>query len=88
MFPPYRHDLEIEADIIEEVARMFGYNNIPETLPAITEAVNQTAETRNETARSYGFMRFQRNHDLCFHPANIDESFKEKKPLLPAEPTV
>jgi phenylalanyl-tRNA synthetase beta chain len=34
--PPYRHDLEIEADIIEEVARMYGYNNIPETLPVIT----------------------------------------------------
>ncbi|MFP4417534.1 MAG: phenylalanine--tRNA ligase subunit beta [Chitinivibrionales bacterium] len=27
--PTYRHDLEIEADLIEEVGRMYGYENIP-----------------------------------------------------------
>jgi len=32
--PPYRHDIEQEADLIEECARLFGYNNIPAKLPA------------------------------------------------------
>ncbi len=31
--PSYRQDLNIEVDIIEEIARRYGYNNIPSTLP-------------------------------------------------------
>lgn len=36
--PPYRYrDLEREIDLIEEVARLFGYNRFASTLPAQTE---------------------------------------------------
>ncbi|GAB4140666.1 MAG: phenylalanine--tRNA ligase subunit beta [Cyanobacteria bacterium J069] len=36
--PPYRYrDLEREIDLIEEVARVYGYNNFCDTLPAKTE---------------------------------------------------
>ncbi len=31
--PSYRFDLQIEADLIEEVARMVGYNNLPTNPP-------------------------------------------------------
>jgi phenylalanyl-tRNA synthetase beta chain len=31
--PTYRNDLQIEEDLIEEVARIYGYNNFPKTLP-------------------------------------------------------
>ncbi|MCD8028392.1 MAG: phenylalanine--tRNA ligase subunit beta [Erysipelotrichaceae bacterium] len=31
--PTYRNDMTIPADLIEEVARMYGYNEIPATLP-------------------------------------------------------
>ncbi|MGB0562879.1 MAG: phenylalanine--tRNA ligase subunit beta [Spirulinaceae cyanobacterium] len=35
--PPYRHrDLEREIDLIEEVARLYGYDNFCETLPQST----------------------------------------------------
>ena len=30
MLPSYRHDIEREIDLIEEVARIYGYNKIPE----------------------------------------------------------
>lgn len=32
--PSYRFDINIESDLIEEVARVFGYNNIPNEPPA------------------------------------------------------
>lgn len=32
--PSFRQDLECEADLAEEVARFYGYDNIPVTLPA------------------------------------------------------
>ncbi len=32
--PKFRQDLECDADIAEEVARFFGYDNIPVTLPS------------------------------------------------------
>lgn len=31
--PTYRNDLQIEEDLVEEVARLYGYNNFPKTLP-------------------------------------------------------
>ncbi len=33
--PPFRQDVRIEADLIEEIARIFGFENLPQTLPAI-----------------------------------------------------
>ncbi len=37
--PSYRFDLTREADIIEELARLHGYDNIPATLPAVRMGV-------------------------------------------------
>jgi phenylalanyl-tRNA synthetase beta chain len=31
--PSYRFDMEIEEDLVEEVARVYGYNNIPNVAP-------------------------------------------------------
>ncbi|PSB33618.1 phenylalanine--tRNA ligase subunit beta [Stenomitos frigidus] len=37
--PPYRYrDLEREIDLVEEIARLYGYNNFCDTLPDKTEA--------------------------------------------------
>jgi len=87
--PPYRHDLEIEVDIIEEVARMYGYNNIPETLPAITSVLQlptplQKLETRlRDHMVSCGFNEIM---TYAFIPAAVEESFREKKPLMLRNP--
>lgn len=36
--PPYRYrDIEREVDLIEEIARLYGYDNFCETLPAMSE---------------------------------------------------
>ncbi|MDR3239246.1 MAG: phenylalanine--tRNA ligase subunit beta [Clostridiales bacterium] len=39
--PTFRPDLELEADIAEEVARLYGYNTIPNTLSAGTPTVGR-----------------------------------------------
>ena len=33
--PSFRIDIEREADLVEEIARLYGYNNIPATLPEV-----------------------------------------------------
>jgi len=42
--PSFRVDLAREADLIEEIARLIGYDNIPVTLPAIRYAEEDTTQ--------------------------------------------
>ncbi|MFW6278976.1 MAG: phenylalanine--tRNA ligase subunit beta [Bacillota bacterium] len=41
--PSYRNDVTQEADLVEEVARMYGYNNIPVTFSASEQQGKRTA---------------------------------------------
>jgi phenylalanyl-tRNA synthetase beta chain len=45
--PPFRFDLELEADLLEELARMVGYDNIPATLPNTTMRLPQPSLRRD-----------------------------------------
>lgn len=42
--PTYRADMELEADVIEEIARFYGYQNIPTTLPPAKNAGEPATE--------------------------------------------
>jgi phenylalanyl-tRNA synthetase beta chain len=44
--PSWRFDIGIEEDLIEEVARVYGFNRIPETDPAVRQAMPALTETR------------------------------------------
>ena len=50
--PTRRGDISVEIDLIEEVARLFGYNNIPTTLPkgASTEGRKTFSQAATEIA--------------------------------------
>jgi phenylalanyl-tRNA synthetase beta chain len=42
--PSFRGDITREADLVEEIARLIGYNNIPVTLPAIRPTEEDISE--------------------------------------------
>lgn len=83
--PSYRFDLQIEEDLIEEVARMVGYNNLPQTPPLAPI----TAKIRPEALRSafavrraiaalgyqetinFSFVDERWEHELCANPNPI-----------------
>ena len=58
--PSWRLDLEREIDLVEEVARVYGYNKFADTLPAFTGTVIELTHEEQEraireTLRSLGF---------------------------------
>ena len=51
--PPFRFDIEREEDLIEEIGRIFGYDNLPESRPQI----QLDMQPRTETAVSLRHIR-------------------------------
>ena len=49
--PSYRFDINIEADLIEEIGRIIGYDNIPGTQEAVHAAMSDFSESRVELNR-------------------------------------
>ncbi len=48
--PSWRLDVEREIDLIEEIARIYGYNRFPNTLPAFAGAVIETPDASKDAA--------------------------------------
>ena len=77
--PGYRFDLAIEEDFIEEIARIYGYDNIPANLPVGPLAMLPAVETRSDATAlrallvardyheilSYSFVDRQWETDFC-----------------------
>jgi phenylalanyl-tRNA synthetase beta chain len=77
--PSFRFDLSIEADLIEELARLYGYDNIPAQVPqsAMTmlpyselqrplACIQQTLVARDyQEIVSYAFVEQQVERELC-----------------------
>lgn len=52
--PSWRLDVEREIDLIEEIARLYGYDKFPNTLPSFSGAVIEQPETKKDaTLRSH-----------------------------------
>ncbi|HKE96808.1 MAG TPA: phenylalanine--tRNA ligase subunit beta, partial [Povalibacter sp.] len=50
--PSWRFDMHIEEDLIEEVARLYGFDNIPEQNAAGDQAIQAWSETRVRNERA------------------------------------
>jgi phenylalanyl-tRNA synthetase beta chain len=83
--PSYRFDLQIEEDLIEEVVRMVGYNQLPETPPLapITAKIRAEAERSPFAVRralaslgyqetiNFSFVEERWEHELAGNPNPI-----------------
>lgn len=83
--PSYRFDISIEEDLIEELARIHGYNRIPDALPTACTALLPIAENRRgpaavrrqlanldfQEAVTYSFVEREWEADFCANPEPI-----------------
>ena len=46
--PTYRNDITMAADLIEEVVRMYGFDNIPSTLPEMSMTIGKRTEIQEK----------------------------------------
>jgi len=86
--PTWRLDVEREIDVLEELARIYGYNKFPNTLPAFTGAVRalpheeQDARVR-QTMLSLGY---DEAISITFISAADTKTFGGGSPLFLANP--
>jgi phenylalanyl-tRNA synthetase beta chain len=89
--PTYRHDIAIEEDLVEEIARIVGYDKIGEELPPATSAGEyQSGELRKISLRrtlanlgfdeaiSYSFIDESYDGKIEPVPGLIDDSLSER----------
>ncbi len=89
--PSWRHDVAIEEDLVEEVARIYGYDKIAEELPPASSAGEyQSNEMRKlnlrqtlanagfDEAISYSFIDTKNDEKFDLIPNFADENLDEK----------
>ncbi|MBR3004883.1 MAG: phenylalanine--tRNA ligase subunit beta [Lachnospiraceae bacterium] len=93
--PTFRQDLLREADIAEEVARFYGYANIPSTLPSNAEAhgglsygfvINNKVK---EIVKAYGFsesMTYSFESPKVFDKLQLSEDDELRKAIVISNP--
>ena len=83
--PPYRFDIAIEEDLIEEIARVIGYNNLPVTPPLapITARIRPEAQRSSHDVRralaglgyqetiNFSFVEERWEHELAGNPVPV-----------------
>lgn len=87
--PSFRFDIEIEEDLIEEVARIYGYNNIPNTIPVATmnmaarkEEVLTDVALRNSLVMS----GYQEAITYSFTDPKVLKVFNDLEPMVLTSP--
>ena len=73
--PSYRFDIEIEADLIEEIARIHGYDNIPSHAPHARLAMLPQTESARPLARVRQILT-DRGFQEVVNYAFIDEAWE------------
>jgi phenylalanyl-tRNA synthetase beta chain len=85
--PSYRHDLRLEADLVEEVARLVGYDRLEAHLPPATSAGIKGARGEAERAVRAGLVALGAAETLSYSwvPAEEAEVFSSGRTLVRLE---
>jgi len=83
--PPWRFDISIEEDLIEEVARIHGFDRIPETDPATPLAIPAISEGR-VTPETIADLLVQRGYFEAITYSFVDPALQAV--LCPGEPAL
>ncbi|MBV0933188.1 phenylalanine--tRNA ligase subunit beta [Marinobacterium weihaiense] len=79
--PSYRFDISIEVDLIEEIARVYGYNNLPVHTPTAKLPIPPIAEARQtlQSLRRHLVARgYQEAITYSFIEAELQKSFDDQ----------
>jgi phenylalanyl-tRNA synthetase beta chain len=86
--PTWRLDVEREIDIIEEIARLHGYDRFPNTLPAFAGAVVELPDARKDAKMRASLLAlgYHEAISLTFISAEDAHRFSAAAPLSLANP--
>jgi phenylalanyl-tRNA synthetase beta chain len=86
--PTWRLDVEREVDLLEELARIYGYNKFPNTLPAFTGAVvTLPDEPKNAKVRETMLaLGYDESISITFISGQEAKAFGGAEPLAIANP--
>jgi len=87
--PSYRFDIEHEADLVEEVARVKGYNNIPTAIPRIAPRTIAASEHRvnlRQLRQSLIAREFNEAITYSFIDPDSQSAFSSEPPITLSNP--
>jgi len=93
--PSYRFDMEIEEDLIEEVARLYGFENIPDHPPTAALKMSAPPEARRSVHRlrhalaqagyqeavNFGFTDRESESRLSMHQGDESQTIQVRNPI-------
>jgi len=83
--PPWRFDLAIEEDLIEEIARVWGFGRVPETLQPVRQAMPSLSEARLGVDAAADIL-VQRGYHEAITYSFVDPALQEL--VCPGEPSL
>lgn len=78
--PSYRFDIEIEEDLIEEVARVYGFENIPALPPVAAQAMHIAPESNRspfQVRRQLADLDYQEVVNFSFVDEEAEQDFSD-----------
>jgi phenylalanyl-tRNA synthetase beta chain len=86
--PPWRRDVTLPADVIEEIARMAGYDRVEAVIPAIAahEIESKTYQLESNVAQTLYALDYQEIVTLSLHGASVFTRMKRAGLALESRP--
>jgi phenylalanyl-tRNA synthetase beta chain len=82
--PPWRSDVSIEADLVEEIARLVGYDRVKSATPPVAEQQVLSTAYRRETrvARALAMLGYHEAVTLALQPGSVHQRWRDSGAAL------